>query len=97
MDVEWLCLLGLLAALVVLLIVAVVLLWRIASLLKRLAARTAACAEADPAEHHQESRPPTGQFEEFLAEDPCRIELSKSEQFAAFRQWRQKRGFTWGR
>ena len=38
---------------------------------------------------------PGGPFEEFLAEDPDRLNLTKKEQFSAYRQWRQKKGLNW--
>jgi hypothetical protein len=38
---------------------------------------------------------PGGPFEAFLAEDPSRVNLSKSEQFAAYRRWRQEKGLNW--
>lgn len=31
-------------------------------------------------------------FEAFLAEDPKRMAMAKSEQFSAFRQWRRDKG-----
>ena len=34
-------------------------------------------------------------FDEFLAEDPQRLSLPKSEQFAAYREWRKEKGMTW--
>ena len=34
-------------------------------------------------------------FEEFLSEDPQRRALSKSEQFAEFRNWRKEKGMNW--
>ncbi len=37
----------------------------------------------------------SGLFESFLNEDPSRRNLPKSEQFAAFRQWRQEHGLNW--
>jgi hypothetical protein len=49
----------------------------------------------------RESLPPlqdaesSGAFEEFLREDPARRRMVKSEQFAAYRQWRQARGLNW--
>lgn len=36
-----------------------------------------------------------GPYEQFLAEDPQRLGLSKSEQFAAYREWRKERGLNW--
>ncbi len=38
---------------------------------------------------------PGGAFETFLKEDPSRRELSKGEQFAAYRQWRHEKGMNW--
>ncbi len=38
---------------------------------------------------------PGGAFENFLNEDPSRKSLSKSEQFAAYRQWRHEKGMNW--
>lgn len=38
---------------------------------------------------------PGGAFEVFLSEDPSRRELTKGEQFAAFRQWRHEKGMNW--
>lgn len=34
-------------------------------------------------------------FERFLAEDPTRVNLPKSEQAAAYRQWRRENGMNW--
>jgi hypothetical protein len=36
-----------------------------------------------------------GAFETFLSEDPQRRNLSKAEQFAEYRRWRQKNGLNW--
>lgn len=36
-----------------------------------------------------------GAFEMFLGEDPARRKLPKSEQFAAYRRWRQEKGLNW--
>jgi hypothetical protein len=36
-----------------------------------------------------------GAFEIFLSEDPSRRELSKAEQFSAYRLWRQEKGMNW--
>ncbi len=38
-----------------------------------------------------------GAFESFLKEDPSRRNLSKGEQFAAYRQWRQECGLNWSK
>ena len=34
-------------------------------------------------------------FDQFLAEDPERLGLSKTEQFAAYREWRKEKGMNW--
>ena len=36
-----------------------------------------------------------GAFEEFLSEEPARREMTKGEQFAAYRQWRNEKGMNW--
>ena len=36
-----------------------------------------------------------GAFEAFLSEDPGRRELTKGEQFSAYRRWRQEKGLNW--
>ncbi|NJM36900.1 MAG: hypothetical protein HC845_02955 [Akkermansiaceae bacterium] len=38
---------------------------------------------------------PGGAFEAFLEEDPARLKLTKSEQFKAYRKWRQEKGMNW--
>jgi hypothetical protein len=38
---------------------------------------------------------PDGEFETFLNEDPTRLQLTKSEQFSAYRKWRQDKGMNW--
>lgn len=38
---------------------------------------------------------PGGAFEVFLNEDPARRDLTKGEQFSAFRRWRQEKGMNW--
>lgn len=38
---------------------------------------------------------PGGPFESFLAADPARKALSKKEQAAAYRKWRQENGMNW--
>ena len=34
-------------------------------------------------------------FDQFLGEDPERLKLSKTEQFAAYREWRKMKGMNW--
>lgn len=36
-----------------------------------------------------------GAFETFLSEEPARRKLSKAEQFAEYRKWRQENGLNW--
>ncbi len=38
---------------------------------------------------------PGGAFEAFLEEDPSRRDLTKGEQFKAYRKWRQEKGLNW--
>ncbi|MEO8615841.1 MAG: hypothetical protein ABI600_11930 [Luteolibacter sp.] len=38
---------------------------------------------------------PGGAFEAFLSEEPERREMTKGEQFAAYRQWRREKGMNW--
>jgi hypothetical protein len=87
----------------VLLLVVVVLLCSALAQIKRLAesvdavlaGRAAAEPPAPAASESNGSR--QRQFDAFLAEAPERAILPKREQFAAFRQWRQENGLTWGR
>ena len=39
--------------------------------------------------------PHGGAFESFLSEDPERRKLTKAEQFAQYRRWRQEKGMNW--
>lgn len=47
------------------------------------------------AAHTAEAEAKESAFQAFLAEDPQRLSLSKSEQFAAFREWRREKGMNW--
>jgi len=38
-----------------------------------------------------------GAFEAFLNEDSTRRSMAKSDQFAAYRQWRKEKGMNWSR
>lgn len=55
--------------------------------------------KAQPAAPEEAPEPaegaPGGAFEEFLIENPERRLLSKKEQSAAYRKWRQERGMNW--
>lgn len=39
--------------------------------------------------------PSGGTFESFLKEDRSRREMTKAEQFAAYREWRDEKGLNW--
>lgn len=85
----WCCLL--------LLAVIVVLLFRIASKLEHLDSRvgsTKAHAPEIPDPSSAETAP-GGAFDTFLAEDSARRDLSKAEQFSAYRKWRKEKGMNW--
>lgn len=80
-----------------LLILALLLLWRILSRLdriERLISSAPKAATHDPAPSAAETSA-GGAFEAFLSEDPARRALTKSEQFAAYRDWRQEKGLNW--
>ena len=47
------------------------------------------------AAHVAEAEAKESAFQAFLAEDPQRLGLPKSEQFAAFREWRREKGMNW--
>ena len=65
------------------------------SRLERLMTRQVAKVEAaEPAPSVAETSP-GGAFEAFLGEDPERRQLTKKEQFAAYRQWRHEKGLNW--
>ncbi len=49
----------------------------------------------DPAARNAESEAKESAFQTFLAEDPRRLTLSKSDQSAAFREWRRQKGMNW--
>lgn len=65
------------------------------SLLSQSKNRSAAPTEPAPAAPSAAETSPGGAFEAFLAEDVSRRELTKSEQFAAYRQWRHEKGMNW--
>ncbi len=67
---------------------------RLRRLERLLEARDAAAAAAAPA---AAPSAPRGEFETFLAEDPARQQLAKSEQFSAYRRWRRDKGLNWSK
>ena len=82
----------------VLLIVVLALMFGISSRLGRLESRIGQ-KPADPADGKPTAAESSagGAFDQFLNEDPARRELSKAEQFGAFRKWRQQKGMNWSK
>lgn len=64
---------------------------RIEALLQHSPARSES-AESVSADTESSS---SGAFELFLSEDASRRELTKGEQFSAYRKWRQQKGMNW--
>ena len=86
----------LVAALCLLLVIAI-LGWRISRRLTHVE-RLLANGSASNTEEHAPSTAETatgGAFETFLNEDASRRSLPKSEQFSAYRKWRQEKGLNW--
>lgn len=101
-SVNFVVLASLAGATLVLLLVILVLIFKVSERLGRIESwisRSDALKESSPAV--SDTAPsvaetsPGGPFEEFLAEDPERLNLTKKEQFSAYRQWRQKKGLNW--
>ena len=80
--------------------------WRIGGTLERVERRIAEMAEVEKAREiavavpeargsREPDRSRDGAFLRFLEEDADRRKLSKSEQFAQYRQWRKARGLNW--
>lgn len=88
---------NLLVAAVCLLVLLILLGWGISRRLARIERRLDECTtpvtEAAPPSAVETSA--GGAFETFLSEDPARRALPKSEQFAAYRKWRQEQGLNW--
>ncbi len=88
----------LLGSCVGLLVLALLLIFRMASRVARieslLGQNISHSSAADEAPTVAETSP-GGAFEMFLREDPERRNLSKSEQFSAYRQWRHEKGMNW--
>lgn len=89
------CCLGLLVLLLVLALRVLGKLNHLESLISQSKSRPAAVSEPAPAAPSVAETSPGGAFEAFLAEDPSRRDLTKSEQFAAYRQWRHEKGLNW--
>jgi hypothetical protein len=81
--------------LVLLLLLVVRISWRLSRIEKNLTYSSRGPSESpDPAPSAAETSP-GGAFEAFLSEDPERRNLTKSEQFSAYRRWRQEKGMNW--
>jgi hypothetical protein len=81
-----------------LLVLLLVLSWRISRRLARIERQLAHVTNHSDPETSPLSQAETqagGAFETFLSEDPARRLLPKSEQFAAYRKWRQEKGLNW--
>jgi hypothetical protein len=92
----------LLAACVLLLLLLLLVALAVAGRLRRLEKRLAPAATVNDAgvrgkAADEPDASPGGAFDEFLREDPARRGLTKSEQFAAYRRWRQERGMNWSK
>ena len=88
----------LLATCVALLVFALLVLFRISSRVHRienLLGQPSGRSETTDGSPSVAETSPGGAFEIFLNEDPARRTLTKSEQFAAYRQWRQEKGMNW--
>jgi hypothetical protein len=81
-----------------LLVLVLLLLWRIQARLARIESQIMSASTRGAARDSAPSAAETsagGAFETFLSEDPARRAMSKSEQFAAYRDWRQQNGLNW--
>jgi hypothetical protein len=67
---------------------------RLARIERQLADQTIRSDSETPAPSEAETQA-GGAFETFLKEVPARRLLPKSEQFAAYRKWRQEKGLNW--
>ena len=88
----------LLATCVALLVLALGLLFRISARVHRIESQLgqpSGRSESTDGSPSVAETSPGGAFEIFLNEDPARRKLTKSEQFAAYRQWRQEKGMNW--
>jgi hypothetical protein len=80
-----------------LLLVLVLMLWRISRSLARIERALAMDAGMRNADEAAAGTTGGGAFETFLNEEPERRVLPKSEQFAAYRRWRQEKGLNWSK
>lgn len=67
-------------------------LFKVTRLERLLASRPPAAATVSKPEPEEHSE---SMFDQFIAEDPERRNLSKKEMFEAFREWKKLRGLTW--
>jgi len=67
---------------------------RLAQLERRLS-KTSIHSDSDTSPPSTAETSAGGAFETFLDEDPARRAMTKAEQFAAYRKWRQENGLNW--
>ncbi len=88
----------LLAACAGLMVLVLLLVFKILARLTAIEQRIAAHENSRDGDEHAPSPAEISQggaFETFLKEEPGRRGLAKSEQFAAYRRWRQENGLNW--
>lgn len=88
----------LLATCLVLLVLVLFSIWQIQTRLGRIEkiiSRDSGSETAPDSSPAAAATPSGSMFKAFLAEDPVRRAMSKSEQFAAYREWRKKKGMNW--
>jgi hypothetical protein len=81
--------------LVLLLLLVVRISWRLSRIEKNLTYPSHGPSESPATAPSAAETSPGGAFEAFLSEDPERRNLTKSEQFSAYRRWRQEKGMNW--
>lgn len=87
---------------VILLIAILIMLFRLSGLLSGLSAKVGKSSRSSKLEEQGTESTmvevdPGTPFEEFLTEDPARRNLSKKEQFKAYRIWRAEKGLNWSK
>ena len=69
--------------------------WRLSRIEKNLTYHSHGHSESPAPAPSAAETSPGGAFEAFLSEDPERRNLTKGEQFSAYRRWRQEKGMNW--
>jgi hypothetical protein len=97
-DTQVLAIIILLAVGVGLLVLLVLVVTRIARCVQRVERvleRTRGTGDAAVTAPESKPSRQDGEFVAFLQEDPARRQLTKSEQFSAYRRWRRDKGLNW--